>query len=344
MTAQPPAAERNNAFDLIRLLLAILVVYSHATLVGGFGDEGFIRLCKWQTNSGQVAVTGFFGISGFLVTRSFATRDSWLQFVKARLLRILPGFYFALIFAAFGVAPLIARFNPTGGSWEGAAAFRYVWENASVKILNPGIGDVLHGLPTETSINGSLWTLFPEVCCYGLVLLFGVLTWIRLGRANVLLMCLAMLALHAAMVVGPKNLIIAPTFLQLTGWSPQVAAFLVGSSIYCFRERLEIGGRSWIAWLGLVVVLLNFGGWALLGPAVLTFALIHTAYAFRIPLPFDISYGTYLLHFPVLQLLAALGWNRHGFSAYYAAGLIFTFALAALSWYAIERPFLRLKR
>jgi peptidoglycan/LPS O-acetylase OafA/YrhL len=343
VTDKAPSADRDNAFDLIRLLLAILVVYSHAHLVGGFGEEGFTRICKMQTNSGPLAVTGFFGISGFLVTRSYAMRENWLRFIKARALRILPGFYFALAVTAFCVAPLIAQFNPTGGAWEGASAFRYVWENAAVRIVNPSVGHVLHGLPFDASINGAFWTLFPEVCCYGLVLIVGVSGWLRTGRANLLLICIAVLVLHVAIAVGPPNYIIAPTFIQLTGWSPHISAFLVGSSMYCFRDKLEIGARSAPGWLAVALVLLNFGGWALLGPIALTFALIHTAYSFRIRLPFDLSYGTYLLHFPVLQMLAALGLHQHGFVPFYAAGLIVTFALAALSWYAIERPFLRLK-
>ncbi len=343
MNANASAADRENAFDLIRLSLAILVVYSHAHLVGGFGEEGFTSLCKMQTNSGPLAVTAFFGISGFLVTRSYATRGNWLQFIRARLLRILPGLYFALAVTAFVLAPLISHINPTGGGWELASAFRYLWANALVRNVEPLVGNVLHGLPFSESINGSLWTLFPELCCYGLILVLGLAGWFRSGRANVLLVCVSVLALHAAIVVGPANMIIAPTFLQLTGWSPHVAAFVAGSAIYCYRDSLEFGGRSWAVWLAVVLVLLNFGGWALLGPPALTMALIHTAYSFRIRLPFDLSYGTYLLHFPVLQVLAACGWHQHGFVPYFSAALIATLALAALSWHLIERPFLRLK-
>jgi peptidoglycan/LPS O-acetylase OafA/YrhL len=343
VNVNPATAGRDNAFDLIRLILAGIVVYGHAHLVGGFGDEGFALVCRMQTTSGPFAVAGFFGISGFLVTRSFALRDNGLNFVRARLLRILPGFYFALLVTAFYLAPLIARFNPTAGPWAASSAFRYVWENALVRIRTPVVGGVLRGLPFDASINGALWTLFPELCCYCLVLVLGVLGWFRDGRTNVLLVAVAVLALHAAIVLGPKGYIVAPTFLQLTGWSPLIAAFLAGCLACCFQERLDIGGRSAVVWAAATLALLFFGGWSLLGPAVLALALIHTAYAFRVRLPCDLSYGTYLLHFPVLQLLTSLGGNRHGFAVFYAAGLAASAALAALSWYVVERPFLRLK-
>jgi peptidoglycan/LPS O-acetylase OafA/YrhL len=343
VNANASPAGRDNAFDLIRLLLAVTVVYGHAYLVGGFGDEGFAHFCKMQTTAGPFAVTGFFGISGFLVTRSFALRANAVGFVKARLLRILPGFYFALAFTAFCIAPLIAHHNPTAGPWQASSAFRYVWQNADVRVTDPGVGDVLRGLPSGEAINASLWTLFPELCCYGLVLVMGVFGLIRFSRANVLLLAAALLLLHAAIVIGSKDFIIAPTFLQLTGWSPYVVAFAVGSSSYCFREEIIGASGAWAAWLLVSLVLLYFGGWSLLGPVALTLGLIQAAHAFRVTLPVDLSYGTYLLHFPVLQLLAALQLNRHGFTAYFATALIVTGALATLSWFAVERPFLRLK-
>ncbi|HEY1793196.1 MAG TPA: acyltransferase [Opitutaceae bacterium] len=343
MSVRDPGSQRNNAFDSIRLLLAILVVYSHAHLLGGFGEEGLSRFCKGQTFAGDLAVIGFFGISGFLVTASFAIRNDWLQFVKARLLRIIPGFYFALVVTAFGIAPLIARLNIHGGPWVLSSAWHFVLSNALVNLSRWNVGEVLRGLPYPGSINGSLWSLFPEICCYGGVLFIGVIGWIRNSRGNGLVLCAAILILNAAIILSEKAQAIAPTLLTLTGWAPFIAAFLVGSSLYCFRDRLDIGRRSSLGWLAVAILLLKFGGWALLGPIVLPFVLINLAYSFRLSLPFDLSYGTYVLHFPVLQLLAAIGLNRYGFTTYFSLALIIVFPLSLLSWFAIEKPFLGLK-
>ena len=223
------------------------------------------------------------------------------------------------------LAPLIGRFNALGGPWQGAEAVRFVAGNALVDIARWNIGEILHGLPFTGSLNGALWSLFPEICCYGLVLIFGVLGWLRAGRANVLVFLAFVAALHASLVLAPSVPNVAPTLLSLTGWAPYVAAFLTGSSIFCYRDRLEIGPRSAAGWLLAAAVLLKFGGWALLGPIVLPLALISTAYSFRARLPFDLSYGTYVLHFPVLHLLAALGLNHHGFAAYFTVALAVSF-------------------
>jgi peptidoglycan/LPS O-acetylase OafA/YrhL len=55
----------------------------------------------------------------------------------------------------------------------------------------------------------------------------------------------------------------------------------------------------------------------------------------------DFSYGVYIIHFPVIQAQVASGMFER--SPWVASGLplLLVGALSALSWHAIERPFLR---
>lgn len=61
-----------------------------------------------------------------------------------------------------------------------------------------------------------------------------------------------------------------------------------------------------------------------------------------------VSYGIYLLHYPIVKLVEAFlgtradGWTRTSIIA--AAGIGGTLPLAMLSWFAFERPILKLKR
>jgi peptidoglycan/LPS O-acetylase OafA/YrhL len=336
--------EESNAFDLFRLILALLVLYSHAYFVGGFGREGFMLLVKNQTIAGSLAVLGFFGISGFLVTRSFCSRHSWRLFAKARLLRILPGFYFALLVSAFVLAPLVSVFNPRSSGWDVRHAFTYLGANSLVQINASSIGGILTGLPDEASLNGALWTLFPELCCYGLILFLGLMGALQQNRANLLLAAVAVAVFHIGIVLFPNRAFLAPTILQLTNWTPLVAAFLTGSAIYSFRSELELGPRGAAIWGIAVVLALRYGGWDLLGPLLLPMALINGAYSFALRLPADFSYGIYVLHFPIMQLLAAMGANRGGYIMYLALSLLAIAPFAMLSWYLIEKPALALKK
>lgn len=332
-----------NAFDAVRLVLASLVVYSHAYFLGGFGGEGFAALVRHQTGAGTLAVLGFFGLSGFLVTQSFVARNDWKAFVASRLLRILPALYLALVLTAFVFAPAVSHFNATSGPWDPADAGTFVLRNLLVRVGQWSVGGVLTGLPYDESLNGALWSLFPELVCYGVVLVLGLVGSLHARRANLVVFALLVVGLHFGLVLSPDRENLAPTLLSLTGWTPYVTAFVVGAVASLFRTELGLGGRQAVFWWGVVAVLLKFGGWALLGPVALPLALINVAYSFRVNLSIDLSYGIYVLHFPILQVLAAGGVHRLGVVWYLAIGSVVTVLFALLSWFLVERPALNLK-
>ena len=60
----------DNAITPLRLGLALLVVFSHAFDVGGFGPDPLERVTGGQMKVGTVAVIAFFGLSGFLDFRT----------------------------------------------------------------------------------------------------------------------------------------------------------------------------------------------------------------------------------------------------------------------------------
>jgi len=338
-----PTGEEKNCFDLLRLVMALLVVYTHACVIGGFGQEKFLALVKGQSTAGGLAVLGFFGMSGFLVARSYAVHPGAGRFIRARLLRVMPGLYLALVLVAFVFAPAINHFNPAGGGWKIGDAASFVVRNAGVKVGQWSVGGVLAGLPFSFSIDGALWTLFPELWCYGLALLLGMMGGLRQHRFHLLLALGLVAILHGAIVLAPHREYVAPTVLTLTGWDPLFTAFLTGMALYAFRSDADAGYPPALFWCAVAGLLLRFGGWSLLGPVALPIGLRYLAYAGCIRLPVDLSYGIYILHFPALQLLAALGVNRLGLPVYLGLGLAVTLPLAAASWHFVERPALALK-
>lgn len=101
-------ALRANNFDALRLLLAVLVVWSHAFALrlGSEDTEWFSLLLAGQYNSGHAAVLGFFAISGFLITASWQKRKSTGQYLKSRIARIVPGYVVAITICSLVVVPL----------------------------------------------------------------------------------------------------------------------------------------------------------------------------------------------------------------------------------------------
>ncbi len=337
-------SEEKNCFDVLRHVLALTVIYSHGHLLGGFGSEPFYAFSKQQTIAGTLAVLGFFGLSGFLVTRSFTLREAIIPFIASRLLRILPGFFFALFLTAFVFAPLIDGFNRFGQPWAFSAALRFCVGNACVRIGEWHVGLVIDGLPYTESINGALWSLFPEVCCYCIVLFMGATGVLHQQRFNQLICFVMLLTLHVGWVLKPEAMFVAPTMLALNGWSPFVLAFFTGSAAYLFREELSFSGRRAVFWWLVVLVLIRFGGWALAGPVIFPIALLNLGYAFDRKLSFDFSYGTYVLHFPIMHLLSAMGLNQYGVAIYLAIATLAAILAATASWFLVEKPSLQFKK
>ncbi len=80
--------ERRNNFDLLRLVAALSVIFSHAFLLSENSQDHdpLMMLTGGQTILGVVGVFVFFTISGYLVTQSFDSGSS-------------PGFSFASLCA-----------------------------------------------------------------------------------------------------------------------------------------------------------------------------------------------------------------------------------------------------
>ena len=94
---------RDNNFNLIRIVaaLAVLVTHSFALTVGS-GNAEPLRASLGMT-MGSIAVDVFFIASGFLVTASLLNRQSAIDFIWARVLRIFPALSVMLFLTVFGL-------------------------------------------------------------------------------------------------------------------------------------------------------------------------------------------------------------------------------------------------
>src|SRR5579875_1687818 len=84
---------RRNSLNALRLLFATMVVIWHSQGVGFFGHPHGAVGSMWGD---ELAVDGFFIISGYLITRSRVTTQSGWSYLKKRFLRIYPGYWVCL--------------------------------------------------------------------------------------------------------------------------------------------------------------------------------------------------------------------------------------------------------
>jgi peptidoglycan/LPS O-acetylase OafA/YrhL len=300
------------------------------------------RLNPNGATAGFLAVGGFFVLSGFLITRSYETVNSIGRFIWHRFLRIFPGFWVCLVVTAFGFAPLafayqhktlLHYFAEVPSPWS------YVTSNLLLGIHQDRIGSVLAHVPVPFTLNLSLWTLNPEFFCYLCIAAFGVMGALRSGPITIAIVDLMLLAGYTGLLWRYGDIMIVQVLTLFV-------YFAFGASAYLVRDRIPMSLS--IAALAATALLATLTTRVFAPVAIPCIAYLTLFAAMRLPLRgfdrrMDLSYGLYIYAFPVQQLLAMYGVSAFGFAPYFLSALAIASALAAASWFAIEKPSLSLK-
>ncbi|MBO1413423.1 acyltransferase, partial [Streptomyces sp. FH025] len=354
---------RKNGFGLLRLVLALAVIFAHAMPLGmGKPDLGLLE-SRHQTNVGAIAVSGFFVLSGLLITRS-GMRLTPARFLWNRAIRILPGLWACLLLTAFVIAPVVAYHQGRlAGFWSHPQGpWEYLRANWSIGVYQWGISGLLDHVPHPTAFNGSVWSLAYEVLCYLMVVSLAALGVLRRARWAVTLMVLGLYAYMVHLATAFPHLR-APEYAPsgLTGWQlpflgeismdmliPLVLMFGLGALAELYKDRLPINGLLALASVLVFLGTARYGGFTLFGLPAFAYLLIWLAC--RMPGPLtkvgtkvDLSYGVYIYAFPIQQCLSLWGVNKHGYWAYTAASVALSVAAAFCSWHVVEKPALKLK-
>jgi len=337
---------KSNSLNFLRLVLAMTVLVSHARGIGGFGREDVLH----GTTFGTVAVYGFFGISGYLIAGS-AERHSSGRYLWQRSLRILPGFWVALVVTAFGIA------------WVGWLSQHHMRGYLSISrhspfgyVANNWLLDMRQARISSTVWNGSLWTLFYEFLCY-LILLGIAMAGVLRRRIWVFGIAGGLWLIQASITVMPGQ---ENTFNIFHYWHAMnlikfAVVFLVGSAVYVWRDRIPDAGWLALGCSTLFAASLLLPGQAPdlyfracdLGAPLLAYPLLWLGAHLplqRIGSVNDYSYGMYVYAYPVTVLMAIWQMNRLGFVPFVAVCIIATAPLAIASWWLIEKRAMSLRR
>lgn len=333
---------RRNNFDALRLLLASTVFVWHAYDLSR--HDALSGIAGWF--NADLAVKAFFVVSGYLVVMSYEKSSSFGNYVDKRLRRIYPAYATVILFCAVGgmfVTTLPLKDYVSG------PLFTYLTANlVFLNFLHPTLPGVFAGNPW-TEVNGALWTLKIEVMFYAIVP--AVVAAKR--RLGIPIAGVTLFAASIAWRLGMELLadatgraLYSKLAYQLPG---QLTYFLVGAVFYWCRNHVA----SVLPALGILAVVAYLGAnftavpgvhtvlepvW--LGVAVVVFATI-VPYLGNFARFGDMSYGLYIVHFPIIQCAVAAGWfDRAPLVA--ATGCFIAALIAALvSWHLVEAPFLR---
>lgn len=320
---------RDNSLDVLRLLAAWLVLFSHQFAFLGWAEPTIFGEYAW----GEVGLAIFFFLSGGLVWGSWCRDPNWRRFFIRRCLRIFPGLIVVVLLCAFVLGPAL-----TNLSWQDYWSADGTWTYFKTILLNnqKGLPGVFEKNPYDLAVNGSLWSLSPEFFAYVMVAVVGSVMVRRQDTGAAVLLCM-FVGILSYYIVRNGHSKVHYEVIALFGWGAVWARWMASRGV----------GQSFSVFaLALVFLAFVFFAFALNGGVhrtvlMLSVALI-VAVAYRLTLfkgfmarLGDISYGVYIYAFPVQQTLVHFFPDWH-LAMHLCGSTGVTVVLAALSWRYVE--------
>jgi len=344
----PGRPTRGDQFNTLRLTFASAVLFSHCfeLIDRGRIHEPLDRLFHTFT-AGDLAVDGFFALSGYLILQSWISDPHPGRYLARRALRIYPAFLIVTLLCGLVLGPIFG-----GGAAHYFGQLRSLDFTVGALLLRePVVPPVFIDNP-YSDVNGSLWTIQYEFMCYVIVLVAGLLA--RNRRALWWMLWLAALALNSLAGDALEQIRFPGSRLLLGDEPASFVRFLgfFGSGALCYLHRDGLRLRAAPAALcavALVLSLFSEGAARLVLPTAGAYLLFWLAFRpaadsalHRFVQRHDLSYGMYLFAWPAQQILIRMlhlrsAWALLPLASAAAVGLGF------LSWRWVERPFLALK-
>jgi peptidoglycan/LPS O-acetylase OafA/YrhL len=376
VVAPPPHHPRFPLLDGMRAVAVLSVVLVHVSVFASAGTTPVPRVLMHM----NVGVTIFFLISGFLLYRPFiahraggAAAPPVGQYAKRRALRIFPAYW--LVLTVLTILPWTV--GVSGGEWLTQYTLTQTIPftsdpNSCSATIDCGLSQTW-SLVVELTFYATLpfWFLLTEQLARGRTRR----GWVALELCVLAALGATSVILHFAVLEGGVHSVVGGTVIGYGLWFALGMALAVGSVALDGRPRpwcvRLLADTPWVPWLGALGVyaalcaflpatpfLLNRADqlWAHLGFAAVALLLMLPAVfaddagglprAFlRLPLVAWlglISYGIFLWHYAVAFELGNRG-DDFGFWPLLAATLAISIAVAAASYYLLERPVLKFK-
>ncbi len=329
-----------NQFDKIRILAALVVIFSHHFPLTGTPAPAWLenQWLHWSVTGG-VGVMVFFCISGYLVTLSWYREPHFLPFLWKRVLRLWPGMLGSVLCGVivFGIA-----FNALtlGQYLNSPTTWRFLGTNLTLLKEFPFLPGTFPLNPVPHVMNGVYWTIPMEFACYLVLALLGLVTVLRRPR-----LFQALLLVYIAGFLGWAN----PDFTgSIRHWIEYPAFFAAGALVALHKGWFDRHAGKLLLVATPVLVATYF-----LTPYIATsrFLLLPVMVLYLGNLPArdswfsrlgDPSYGIYLYGYPIAQTVVAL-WPDMDFWPSLALTCALAIGAGYASWLLLESRALRYK-
>ncbi len=343
-----------NNFNLIRLLAASQVLLVHS--FNHLGYDGFL-VDFFKLIPG---VPVFFFVSGMLISASYErlALSPWglREFIVNRLLRIYPALWLC-VFLSLLVVWLTGYLD----SKEFSTSQLLLWVIGQISFFQFYNPEFMRGFGVGV-LNGALWTIAVELQFYTLT---PLLVWLARKKLSLFLIALLIsMAINICFRLAYDWSDIRIKLLSVS-FLPWVYMFMIGILAQMYRVRLlafltSMGWWIWglifpayvasmvfigkfsdnsnnaihpIAFLLLCVLIFNFSSVKMIMPKVLSEFIRRN----------DYSYGIYIFHTPVLNIIIYLDCMNSNPILELAWIILLPLVLASLSWHFVENRVLALK-
>lgn len=288
---------RSNELDFLRLILATSVVFQHAHIAG------VKTYLPWVEKIPAVPL--FILISGLLVTESYFNSTSLLTYIQKRIRRIVPAYVVVVLIGGIllWILGLMLSFPGSGSALQLVSYFFYnlIFLNFVQPCVFSASG--FQGIK-YCAVNGSLWTIKFELLFY-LILPILLLFAKRLPR--ILCFAASLLLLSCLIFISSIYLTILSCFIagmllsvSKECWLPKLIELEVPSIIrvtLVFMVAISAGAFLPLPLAAIALIMASFVGTKnpLCDPNFLRYG--------------DLSYGIYLVHYPLIQILRLLGFS-----------------------------------
>ena len=316
--------QRNN-FDGLRLIAALMVLYSHQFALMGQSEPKPLG----PYTLGTLGVVFFFTISGFLITQSWLNDPDITRYSLRRALRIWPALFINV--TVLGV--LAAIFSPD----VRFVAIKFIISNTFFIRF-----DSYFFSNKYPQLNGPLWTIPIEVLCYLLLALMALASKNKLQYALGFFVSAFLLVILQYSDSEIQQMAHASGDPTLAPWL--YALFAMGALHQCNKKLT----RWWPLFFIVALILSAINKYTAsiiiaAAPAIIiigqkSWPILRNASQFG-----DLSYGIYLWAWPVQQILISTLGKQKPFWLLFSMTLIITITIAYISWHCIEKIALRYK-
>jgi peptidoglycan/LPS O-acetylase OafA/YrhL len=328
--------EQKNCFDFLRFFFALQILFYHIAVLSQNENLRFFA----KIFNANLAVKGFFIISGFLVAKSYVNTTSLKTYIIKRAKRILPAYLFVVLLAAitlFFVSNI--SFNDYFFNID---FYRYVaWNSIFMNFVHPCLPGVFNN-NLMCAVNGSLWTLKVEEAFY----LFLPLIFVIIYKLKKTVLVLTILYIFSFIYWYLMDFYFDKPLLakQFPGY---LSYFCSGIFLFLYYQKL-FQKRWFYLFFAIFAIAITYKinvAVNILFPISLGVIIIVSAYNIPVLNNFgkygDFTYGLYIYHFPIIQIFKQydLFVKFNPFLMTFLV-LLISFIFAVFSWFLVEKRFI----